>query len=398
MTPSVQASPPAAKILVRYLHGKVTDSQTGTTASKRSIDVNDKTFHTNLLDNLNTAVIVVDDAFCLFYINPAAEALFKISERRSRNLFLGEIIANPEGLIASLQSVQREEHILIARKVSLELHNQQRLIIDYTLTTINEVGNNFVLMEIQNHDLSWQMSRKEALMSTHETTLEMVQGLGHEIKNPLGGIRGAAQLLAEELESPELKDYTSIIINETDRLVRLIERLSGGYHQPELSLTNIHEVVERVRHLIKAECRGQILLVQDYDPSIPELSSDKEQLIQALLNITRNAMQALQESPAVRNPSITLKTRAVSHVTIAARTHRLAVRIWITDNGPGIKQALMDNIFYPLISGRAEGSGLGLSIAQAIINHHQGLIECESQPGSTTFMVTIPILTESNKS
>lgn len=360
--------------------------------------MNDKTFHTSLLNNLNTAVVVVDEAFCLSYINPAAEALFKISERRSRHLFLGEIIANPEGLVASLQSVQREEHTLIARKVSLELHNHQRLIIDYTLTTINEVGNNFVLMEIQNHDRSWQMSRKEAMMSTHETTLEMVQGLGHEIRNPLGGIRGAAQLLAEELEGPELKDYTSIIINETDRLVRLIDRLSGGYHKPELSMTNIHEVVERVRHLIKAECRGQIRMIQDYDPSIPELLADKEQLIQALLNITRNAMQALQESLSGRqSPTITLKTRAVSHVTIAARTHRLAVRVWITDNGPGIKQALMDNIFYPLISGRAEGSGLGLSIAQAIINQHRGLIECESQPGATTFMVTIPLLTESDK-
>lgn len=363
------------------------------------IDVNDETLHTSLLDNLTTAVVVLDDELCLYHINPAAEALLEISDRRSHNLFFGEVIANADALIPSLQSVQRKRHTFIARKVSLELHSHHRLIVDYAVTPVNEVGKDFLLMEIQSHDRSWQISRKEALLSTHDTTLELVRGLGHEIKNPLGGIRGAAQLLAEELTDPELKDYTGIIIEEADRLVNLIDRLTGGYRKPDLNLINIHEVVERVRNLIEAECRGSVQLVRDYDPSIPELEADREQLIQAMLNIVRNAMQALQESsPGIHDPTITLKTRTVSHVTIGAETHRLGVRIGIADNGPGIKPELVDNIFYPLISGRAEGTGLGLSIAQTIVKNHGGLIECESQPGSTSFIVTLPLLTQGNES
>ena len=372
-----------------YLHTNITSGPP---------TVNTETMHTSLLDNLTTAVVVLDEKLCLFHINPAAEALLEISDRRSHHLFLGEVLANADELVDSLKNVQRNRHTFIARKAELVLHNHHRIIVDYSVSPVNEIGPDFLLLEIQSHDRSWRISKKEALLSTHQTTQELVRGLGHEIKNPLGGIRGAAQLLSLELPDDALRDYTNIIIEETDRLVNLVDRLTGTYQKPDIAMINIHEVVERVRNLVQAECRGEINIVRDYDPSIPELEADSEQLIQAVLNIVRNAMQALSEAKDhIDNPTITLKTRAVSHVTIGSELHKLAVRIKIMDNGPGIKPEILDNIFYPLISGRADGSGLGLSIAQTIVKNHGGLIECESQPGATSFIVTIPILKEGSE-
>jgi two-component system nitrogen regulation sensor histidine kinase GlnL len=219
-----------------------------------------------------------------------------------------------------------------------------------------------------------------------------LRGLSHEIKNPLGGIRGAAQLLASELPNSQLQDYTNVIIEEADRLVNLVDRLTGPYKKPVIRNLNIHEVLERVRNLIEAETQGAIRIIRDYDPSLPEISGDLEQLIQAVLNIVRNAMQALTENPRQKEPpQIILRTRAVTHATIATEPHKLIARIEVIDNGPGIPAGIIENIFYPLISGRAEGTGLGLSIAQSIIKNHAGLIECESQEGRTRFILSIPI-------
>ena len=353
------------------------------------------TLHTNLLDNLTTAVVVLDEDLRLFHLNPSAEVLLETSEKRSHSTYIGDVILNINELLPALKNVKENSHTFIARKVDLHLHSHASIIVDYSISTVNDIGHNFLLIEIQSHDRAWQISKKEALLSTHETTSELVRGLGHEIKNPLGGIRGAAQLLALELESKELQDYTNIIIEETDRLVNLVDRLTGNYIKPQLSMLNIHEVTERVRALLEAECRGSIKIKRDYDPSIPELEADSEQLIQAILNISRNAMQALNESDnTIQDPQITLKTRTASHVTIGNQHFKLVIIIKIIDNGPGINPEILDNIFYPLISGRAEGTGLGLSIAQTIIKNHGGLIECDSQEGKTTFTVSIPIQDE----
>lgn len=360
--------------------------------------MNAETLHTSLLDNLTTAVVVLDEALCLFHINTAAEALLEISDRRSHNAHISDVLLNADEMISSLREVQKKRHTFIARKSEVTLSNRRKQIVDYAVSPVNEIGTGYLLVEIQGLDRSWLISRKEALLSTHETTLELVRGLGHEIKNPLGGIRGAAQLLALELTNKELQEYTRIIIDETDRLVNLLDRLTGTYQKPKIARLNIHEVVERVRALVEAECTGSIKIVRDYDPSIPEFAGDSEQLIQAMLNIARNAMQALNEAGnSIDKPTITFKTRTVSHVTIGAETHKLATRIEIRDNGPGIKADILDNIFYPLISGRAEGTGLGLSISQTILNNHKGLIECESQPGATTFIVSLPITAEGSK-
>lgn len=236
-----------------------------------------------------------------------------------------------------------------------------------------------------------RITKEEAQLSKQETTKMLVRGLAHEIKNPLGGIRGAAQLLARELPEEHLKDYTEVIIEEADRLRNLVDRMLGSNKLPSLSMTNIHEVLEHVASLIEAECQGSIILVRDYDPSIPEVLMDREQMIQAVLNIMRNAMQALAGQNELGLGRLTLRTRTLRQFTIGHIRHRLVTRIEIIDNGPGIPAELQNTLFYPMVSGRPDGTGLGLAITQNIISQHQGLIECESHPGHTVFSIFLPL-------
>jgi two-component system nitrogen regulation sensor histidine kinase GlnL len=265
--------------------------------------------------------------------------------------------------------------------------------VDYSINPFDEDGQAQILMEVNSLQYSQRISRDEAILSTQATTRELVRGLAHEIKNPLGGIRGAAQLLAQELPNEELTDYTNVIIGETDRLVNLVDRLVGARKLPQMQPVNIHEVLERVTSLVQAEINNKhIELEKDYDPSIPPITGDSEQLIQAVLNIVRNAVQAL-DSPSVDHDlgKIILRTRVLRHTTIGNNMHRLVAQVDIEDNGPGIPTRITDTLFYPMISGRADGSGLGLSIAQSIINQHGGIIECDSKPGFTIFSITIPL-------
>ena len=358
--------------------------------------MNAENFNTSLLDSLTTAIVVLDKELRLSHLNPAAEALLETSDKHSHNSYISDILYRSEDTLKAFHNALKSGNTFIARKAQLVLSNKNKLIVDYSISPINSnTEETLLLMEIQELDRSYHISRKEKLISNHETTLELVRSLGHEIKNPLGGIRGAAQLLAQELPDKELQDYTNVIIEEADRLVNLVDRLTGSYKKQDLKQLNIHEVLERVRNLVVAESQGAVTIVRDYDPSIPEFIGDVEQLIQAVLNIVRNAMQALSESDLQgRAPQIILKTRAVNHVTIGKTLHKLIARIEITDNGPGIKPELIENIFYPLISGRAEGTGLGLSIAQTILQNHQGFIECESQEGKTSFILSIPLSNE----
>ena len=224
-----------------------------------------------------------------------------------------------------------------------------------------------------------------------EGDASLVRGLAHEIKNPLGGIRGAAQLLARELPEESLKDYTNVIIEEADRLRNLVDRMLGSNKLPSLAMTNVHEVLERVCSLVEAESQGCITLVRDYDPSIPDVLIDREQMIQAVLNIVRNAMQAISGQNELRLGRISLRTRAMRQFTIGHVRHRLVSKIEIIDNGPGIAPELQETIFYPMVSGRPDGTGLGLAITQNIISQHQGLIECDSHPGHTTFSIFLPL-------
>ncbi|MEY4641798.1 MAG: hypothetical protein RLZZ227_1792 [Pseudomonadota bacterium] len=358
--------------------------------------VNIESFNTSLLDNLTTAVVVLDHNDCLHHMNPSAEALLETSQRHSQTARITELLRNPEELLQGLAAVKKNGTTIVTRKVELILANNNRVMVDFSVSAVMHMSEVFYLVELQEVNRTWSITRKESIISRHETTIEMIRGLSHEIKNPLGGIRGAAQLLASELPDSQLQDYTNVIIEETDRLVNLVDRLTGHYKKPDIRKLNIHEVLERVRNLVEAETRGSIRIVRDYDPSLPEITGDLEQLIQAVLNIVRNAMQALTENKRKggRKPEITLRTRALSHATIGPVAYKLIARVEVIDNGPGVPPDIIDNIFYPLISGRAEGTGLGLSIAQNILKNHNGLIECESREGLTRFILSIPLHTD----
>lgn len=349
--------------------------------------------HKRLLDNQKTGVVVMDKDLRLLYLNVAAENLLEISVRKANKLFIGDVIIKAAEDIGEMQTALNNNNSFTKRQAQLQLMHGKTVDADYTITPFEEDGEKRALLEITSLEHSYRINREEALNSTHATTRELVRGLAHEIKNPLGGIRGAAQLLAAELDSEDLTDYTNVIIEEADRLRNLVDRLVGSKQPMKMQPTNVHEVLERVRSLVQAEVSGNSIdLIRDYDPSIPAVLADSSQLIQAMLNIVRNAMQALFSPKVEHNLGrIYLRTRIIRNATIGAKFHRLVASIKIIDNGPGIKAEMIDSIFYPMISGRAEGTGLGLSITHSIINQHNGLIECESRPGATCFTVLLPI-------
>ena len=346
----------------------------------------DSTLHKRLLDNLSTAILLMDEQLRLSYINTAAEVLLEVSASRVLGEPVSQLFSERGGLV-DLENALRTQSPYTKRQTKLTLSSPQDITVDYTLTPIGDEEHS-LLMEIQPLDRMIRINHEKTLLSSQQTARMLIRGMAHEIKNPLGGLRGAAQLLARELPNEELKDYTNIIIAEADRLRNLVDQMLGPHKAPELHCVNIHEVLERVRNLIEAETQGSIELIRDYDPSIPDLIADKEQLIQAVLNIVRNAMQALSKQADAR---ITLRTRAQRTVTIGSEYHRLACRVDIIDNGPGIPAEIVERIFFPMVSGRPEGTGLGLSISQSIISRHHGLIKCESEPGYTKFSLFIPL-------
>lgn len=344
--------------------------------------------HKPLLDSLSTAIILVDQDLRLRHLNPAAEALLAIScERTLHEPFIQFFYESAE-TEKQLKLAAQEANHYTKRHAEWQLLTGGRITVDYTVTPFGEESG--LVIEVQPIDRLLRISREEMLTSSQETTRDLVRGMAHEIKNPLGGIRGAAQLLARELPDSNLQEYTGVIIDEADRLRNLVDRMLGPNQLPQLQPLNIHEVLERVATIIKAESSGTIAIIRDYDPSIPELEADKEQLIQALLNIARNAMQAILEH-RTEKPKLRLVTRIQRRHTIGRRHHSLVCRVDIVDNGPGIPDDIVQNIFYPMISGRAEGTGLGLTISQHLIHQHQGLIECHSEPGQTCFSLYLPM-------
>jgi two-component system nitrogen regulation sensor histidine kinase GlnL len=259
--------------------------------------------------------------------------------------------------------------------------------------TVNQIDGSrnvvFEMVEIEQHH---RQEREERALEQAEASRELIRNLAHEIKNPLGGIRGAAQLLEMEIEQRSMTEYTQVIIKEADRLQLLVDRLLAPHRKPHVVGTvNIHEVCERVRALVLAEFPRGLATVRDYDTSIPELSGDREQLIQALLNIVRNAAEALAERIERGDARIVLRTRVVRQVTIGKHRYRLALELHIEDNGPGVPESLRERAFFPLVSGREGGSGLGLTLARTFIQQHHGTVEFESEPGKTVFKIVIPL-------
>lgn len=347
--------------------------------------------HRLLLDNLTTATLLLNADLRLEYMNPAAEMLLAVSGQRSHGQFISELFTESAEALSALRQAVEQAHPFNKREAVLTAVTGQTLTVDYAVTPIINRGETLLLLEVHPRDRLLRITKEEAQLSKQETTKLLVRGLAHEIKNPLGGIRGAAQLLARELPNEDLRDYTSVIIEEADRLRNLVDRMLGSNKLPSLVMTNVHEVLERVGSLVEAESQGSIILVRDYDPSIPDVLIDREQMIQAVLNIVRNAMQAIGAQNEMRLGRITLRTRTLRQFTIGHVRHRLVTRLEIIDNGPGIPAELLDTIFYPMVSGRADGTGLGLAITQNIISQHQGLIECESHPGHTVFSIFLPL-------
>jgi len=336
------------------------------------------------LELLSSAAVVLDRSQHIVYLNPAAENLLRISQRAALGRELFQVIGVTPELVSAIMKSLSNKWGYSGQNIQIE-RGDEVLHVDCTVTPLDD-DEGGLLIEMRPVDQQLRARREERLIELQLRHRELMRNLAHEIKNPLGGIRGAAQLLEHELPNPSLREYTQVIIKEADRLQDLMQRLLQPHQGMQPAPTNIHEILERVRSLILAEFPKTLTVRRDYDTSLPDLTADREQMIQAVLNITRNAAQAMSG-----NGQITLRTRAVRQVTLLKHRWKLAIELQVIDNGPGIPRAILERMFYPLVSGREGGTGLGLTIAQSFIQQHQGTIECESRPGHTQFIIRLPV-------
>ena len=344
------------------------------------------------LDLLATAVVLVDAGLAVRYMNPAAENLFEMSSKNVTGQLLDSLFTDTAVLRAAIEYARANNCSYTEHDLELGATGRARLHLSVTVTPVELAGDapEGLLLEFRHIEQQLKVAREERLLDQSQANRELIRNLAHEIKNPLGGIRGAAQLLDHELERPNLHEYTQVIMKEADRLQLLMDRLLTPHRLPQPGLLNVHEVLERVRSLLLAEYPKGVAIRRDYDVSLPLLKGDKEQLIQAVLNVARNAAQAIA-GRAGAGGEIRLRTRVLRQVTLARRRYRHALVIEITDNGPGVPPELQERIFHPLVSGRDGGSGLGLTLAQSFVNQHHGVISCESAPGDTTFTIVLPV-------
>ena len=344
------------------------------------------------LEYLATAVVVLDERYGVRYANPAAENLLGAGAKS----LIGHAFLALFDADAALERALAEALVThwdySAQIVSYARPGREPLPLSCVLTRIEAPGTP-LLAELRPIEQQLRVAREERLVGEQQANRELIRNLAHEIKNPLGGLRGSAQLLERELDRAELREYTQVIIKEADRLQSLMDRLLTPHRTPRVAALGIHEVLERVRSLVLAEFSSGISIECDYDPSLPDLVGDKEQLIQAVLNVVRNAAQALASGAPERTGSglITLRTRAVRQITLLKQRYRLALELQVIDDGPGVPENIRERIFNPLVSGRDGGSGLGLSLAQTFVHYHRGTIECDSRPGRTIFRILLPL-------
>ncbi len=346
----------------------------------------------DIIDNISSGIIGLDTNFDVQLINPAAEALLQLSEAR----ILGTRITNVEienlPWEPTIAQARSEDRAIVRRGLKIETRDGNPASADMIITPLRGLSATLAyLIELQPVDRLLRISKEENLLAAQQTTRTVVRGLAHEIKNPLGGIRGAAQLLERELpDDGTLQEYTSIIIKEADRLRALVDRLMGPNEQPAISPLNVHEILEHVLQLITVEAGERVAILRDYDPSLPDIRGDRAQLIQAILNVLRNSLQATEAQPQC---ALMIRTRSQRQFTIGETRHRLVCQIDLIDNGPGIPDELRETLFAPMVSGRANGTGLGLSIAQSIVQRHGGLLSFSSRPGETCFSLFLPMET-----
>ncbi len=331
------------------------------------------------LDLLPTAVVALDDEFVVRYTNPAAENLLSTGAKSLQGQPFLHLFEEREALAHTLAEARTSHWDYSAQNAT---YSRTGLHVSCVVTRIDVPGL-ALLAELRSIEQQLRLVREERLLAEQQANRELIRNLAHEIKNPLGGLRGSAQLLERELERPGLREYTQVIIKEADRLQKLMDRMLTPHRAPRMEAVSVHEVLERVRSLVEAEFGVHI--ERDYDPSLPEVIADREQLIQAVLNIARNAAQA-----GARH--IEFRSRAVRQVTLLRRRYRLALELQIIDDGPGVPEEIQDRIFNPLVSGREGGTGLGLSLAQTFVQYHHGVVEFESRPGRTTFRILLPLL------
>lgn len=340
-----------------------------------------------MADSLATGVLVLDSDLNIQYMNASAEVLFGHSRRR----LIGEDytrLFDESSIVLAFEKVRESGDVQSLRQFHLKPGQGEMIIVDIVISAYSLKEGDSLLLELSRIDQQLRMTQEETLLSQLRATQSLVRGMAHEIKNPLGGLRGAAQLLETELPSPDLKEYTRIIISEADRLQVLVDRMSGSQAPSVNEAVNIHEVLERVRKLVSVELSPEVTIRFDYDPSIPDLMGDKDKLIQIVLNIVVNAIKAVGTKGEV-----IFKTRIVRRYMLNQKAHRLVLKLQIIDNGAGVPLSVQDKVFFPMVSGSADGTGLGLSIAQSLANAHDGLIEFQSEPGNTVFALLLPIAT-----
>lgn len=349
----------------------------------------------NGLDLLASAILILDRDGTIVYVNPAAEDLFESSSKVLISQHLKQVFPNSDVLEPLCEQVVSHDCVEVRQELVLERVGRPALHVHCIVKPV-DLPQASVLIELRENIAQIRQERENRLVDQTRANRELVRNLAHEIKNPLGGIRGAAQLLEMELPGRELKDlreYTQVIVKETERLQKLVDRLLVPHRRPHIETDiNIHEVCERVRSLILAEHPKGLNISRDYDLSIPEITGDKEQLIQAVLNIARNAANVLTDRIRQEDAELIFKTRVSRQVTLARVRYKLALNLHIIDNGPGIPADLIEKIFNPLVSGTEGGSGLGLTLSQTLIQQHGGIIECESVPGHTEFLIRLPLV------
>ena len=344
------------------------------------------------LEWLASMAALVDAEGLIHFANPALENGVGVSRRLLQQQNLGLWFDCPTLWSESLLQVRSNEFSSKRFDCMMRLRDLRDMVQVQVIVARTDHAQGLLLAEIVEISQQSRLEREEQWHNQAQANKELIRNLAHEIKNPLGGIRGAAQLLHAELPSAELQEYTQVIIAEADRLQTLVDRLLAPHRKPHVvGDVNIHEVCEHVRTLLQAEFPQGLTIEQDYDASLPEFRGDKEQLIQAVLNIAHNAAQALQARIAQGDAHIVFRTRVARQITVARQRYKLALVLHIVDNGPGVPAELKDRIFFPLISGREGGSGLGLTLAQTFVQQHQGTIECDSQPGHTDFRITLPL-------
>lgn len=340
----------------------------------------------SLIDNLSTAVLLLDENLHIVFANQSAESLFE----HSRNQLIGHSIT--EFLVGDCIRIERFRNAILHKEsfsdteIQLIFRDGRHCLTSLIVSQYDSEAENIIAVEINLIDQLKKINKENHQWAVQQASRDLIRGLAHEIKNPLGGIRGAAQLLERELQQTNLKEFTQLIVEQSDRLRNLVDRLLGPNKPPDFHWVNIHRVIEKIRTLLTIE-HDSIIIERDYDPSIPDMYIDSDMLQQAILNIARNSVQAMNADGLIK-----FSTRIQRQLTIHGTRYPLCAQIKITDDGPGIPEKIKDTLFYPMVTSKMEGTGIGLSISQSLINHHKGKIEVDSWPGHTEFTILIPIV------